>query len=94
MPNGGKIILGCGGFVLYAIVTFGLTCVADYFVCWALWRITGDDGYMRVGWVFAFVAWPLVFVAGVFVIASLLRRREARLRGKRRGFEVAVRPPE
>ena len=74
-----KITLGCGGVLLYSVVTLFITCVID-FVCRLLWRITGNDGYKTVGWAFVFLAWPVVFVAGAFVIIPMIRRRERRLR--------------
>jgi hypothetical protein len=84
MSDGEKILFGCAGVLLYSVVTFVITCVGDYFVCWMLWRGTGNDGYMEAGWVFAFLAWPVVFVAGAFVVIPMIRRPEKRAREEHR----------
>jgi hypothetical protein len=84
-----KILLALVFVALWAVISFGVAAGGTYLVCRTAWSITGDDGYLLGAWVFAFFAWPVVFLAGLLLTAQLLRRRERR-QAQPRGFPVGT----
>lgn len=91
---GVRTVSGCGGFVLYLLVSFALAVGGVYVVCRAAAWITGTEAHVRSAWVLALVAWPVVAASGAPIVAGVYRRWEKRVDGERRGFPVEVRESE
>ena len=55
-------VLGIALLVGSGVVSLVVAGVVDFVVCWLASRITGEPGYMQVGWVFALIAWPVLWL--------------------------------